>query len=512
MLTILLMFLISIWTNISRRKHDLSVSPVIIVQHDLDSVPNQLEPISYLSSDLRKLGELYLLNPKLRSTPNYTTLRNIKECRINKRRIRFQKFRKQELREQNLNNISEIPHDPANPILNSKCFKFATVNARSIRNNINLILDVVLREDLDFLIVTETWLKNTEDCKSWLNAQCLHTLGYNHDSILRPGWRKGGGLLLIYKKTLSDQAITTTIPHCETGLWKISTNNFSVTCLGVYHPPPTGPAYILDAVFTTSFADHIALLQADHQNLIISGDFNIHVNDISNDDAIFFTEAMSLLGFKQHVQAATHQKGNTLDLVFTNPEYLSLSKCVAADFISDHRIVISQTTLLNPKPNQKSVDIRKYNSSNIQLFSESLNFQKVLEADDVNVAVDHYAKELQTKLDSFIPLKTKRITEHRKVPWFTDDIKIQRQLIRNRERVWLKYNQDHQWQAYKRERNRYKRMVTHQKTCFYSGKITELKGDTKSLYLLVSNLTTHTAENPLPDGLSDSNLSEGFAD
>ena len=168
MLLIIICVLLLIWTSNNKEKSDLLVSPDIIVQ--ANSITNHADRITYTGDQLRQMGHSYLLNSMWRSVPNYPTLRTIKSLRINKRRIRFQNFRKKEQRTINFNNLADIPKDPSSSILNSKCFTFGTINARSIKSTINHILEVLTRESLDFLIVTETWLKDTDKCTSWLNA------------------------------------------------------------------------------------------------------------------------------------------------------------------------------------------------------------------------------------------------------------------------------------------------------------------------------------------------------
>ena len=66
------------------------------------------------------------------------------------------------------------------------------------KNTINHLTDVLIREKIDIVVVTETWLKDDETGHAWLNSQCLHDLHYKHDNIPRAGGKKGGGLLLIY--------------------------------------------------------------------------------------------------------------------------------------------------------------------------------------------------------------------------------------------------------------------------------------------------------------------------
>ena len=521
MLCLLLLILITLWTQIHKENHGLNLS-LPIIDHSVQLGPSRLnelkvkhgaltnhaEPITYTSQQLHGIGENFLLNPKLRSIPSYDTLRTIKALKINKRRIRLQHWSKQQRRSVLMSNLRDIPPDPSKPILANKNMTFGTVNARSIKSSINQIVDLLVREHLDFLLVTETWLKPKDD--PWLNSQGLHGIGYRSNAIHHPGNKKGGGIMLIYKSTLLIKKVEKLgIPFCEAALWTLSNKKHTFNLLGLYHPPSSTTS-TSDLVFTEDLADTISDLTADHKHLIISGDLNIHVNNLASDDAVFFNEAMSSLGLKQHVTHSTHQAGNILDLVLTNPDCLPISKCVSADFVSDHRLVICETDLRNAPLTAKRVKVRKITS--IENFASSLDFTEAMNTTTLQDAVDHYESELTSKFNANFLEIVKTFTDRPKVPWFSDSLKAQRLIVRNRERIWLKYSQDHQWEAYKTERNKYRMMLTTQKRQFYSLAVSKVKGDSKALYQLANNLTSHVLENPLPPSTSDSDQSEIFAD
>ena len=72
-------------------------------------------------------------------------------------------------------------------------------------------------------------------------------------------------------------------------------------------------------------------------DLIIAGDFNIHVNDVDNADARQFLDAMEALGFDQLVNFCTHKSGNILDLMFTCiGNKIKCGNIKLDGFISDH--------------------------------------------------------------------------------------------------------------------------------------------------------------------------------
>jgi len=51
--------------------------------------------------------------------------------------------------------------------------------------------------------------------------------------------------------------------------------------------------------------------------VVIGGDINIHVENLSNVNASCFLELLTSIDLQQHVMSSTHQAGGTLDLVIT---------------------------------------------------------------------------------------------------------------------------------------------------------------------------------------------------
>ena len=90
-------------------------------------------------------------------------------------------------------------------------------------------------------------------------------------------------------------------------------------------------------MFVDDLTEILTSILRDCSNTIISDDFNIHTQDPNDVDAMAFNDTMKALGLNQHVQASIHNKGNILDLIFTeNGSNLTLLNCHYGEFISDH--------------------------------------------------------------------------------------------------------------------------------------------------------------------------------
>ena len=103
-------------------------------------------------------------------------------------------------------------------------------------------------------------------------------------------------------------------------------------------------------------------------NLVIIGDFNIHMDTNSNDSKKF----RALLGsfdLLQKVNFPTHILGHTIDLVLTKSRNDNISHVHATEAFSDH---FSITFKVNITPQRRisgdTVTFRKYHKINMELF------------------------------------------------------------------------------------------------------------------------------------------------
>ena len=68
----------------------------------------------------------------------------------------------------------------------------------------------------------------------------------------------------------------------------------------IYHLPPKGKHNTTNGMFIYHITDLLTKKLPLYQNSILLGDFNIHIEDQTNADAVVFNETMRALGFEQH--------------------------------------------------------------------------------------------------------------------------------------------------------------------------------------------------------------------
>ena len=364
---------------------------------------------------------------------------------------------------------------------------------------------------MDLLLVTESWLKRKEQDEIWLKSQEFSKGCYSTISIPRRGPRRGGGLLCISKNSVKTKLLNIIKSDLYEGaVMLIKSGSKELVLLSVYHPPQSTGC---NGPFTEQLLDQVAKLQLLHQNIIIMGDFNIHVNDITDADAVYLIDAMSALGFSQVVRHATHKLGNTLDLLFYSEfSTIKVQRTIVTDMLSDHRFVLALLNVGKPKCSNKERTIRKIDNNLIKTVGREFNQSLILDSKNLETCIEEFNKESINLMDKHFPLKKIKISNKTRVPWFDKSTRDQRKIVRNREKIWLRYNEDHQWKAYKRERNRYLNMIKYNKKQLYSGMIIDAKGNIKKLYQVMYGLTGQNSTQEFPSGYSDEDLAEEFAD
>ena len=77
----------------------------------------------------------------------------------------------------------------------------------------------------------------------------------------------------------------------------------------IYRPPPSKANGLTLTQFLTKFGGYLAAYATYAGNIMIAGDFNIHVDQGSDKLATDFMELMESFGYTQLVNGATHRLG-----------------------------------------------------------------------------------------------------------------------------------------------------------------------------------------------------------
>lgn len=225
--------------------------------------------------------------------------------------------------------------------------------------------------------VTETWLRNSENYNFSIAEVC--PTGYRFYHVPRKNSR-GGGVGLLIKKQMKVTKQTQTnfssfkyldiVMTCSTGSTRIVT---------IYRPPPSKGNQLNCSLFFEEFCTLAEQLVVSPGNLLIVGDFNYHMDKISNLETVKFNKILESFSLVQHVNGPTHKKGHTLDLIITRAEdELVTSVEIRDPMLSDHSAVHCKLRLKKPPLERMEISYRKLRSVNMDSFNDDLKQSDLL--------------------------------------------------------------------------------------------------------------------------------------
>ena len=115
-------------------------------------------------------------------------------------------------------------------------------------------------------------------------------------------------------------------------------------------------------------------------------------------------------------------------------------------------MVIIETSNKKPTEAPQYKEYRKLTTAAITEFQKNFNNQPILDVTNLEDAIHQPNDQMLRNFNKVVPLKRRRSLK--KASWFNKNLLDQRKIVKkNREQKWLEYRQQHQWIAFKRERN-----------------------------------------------------------
>ena len=152
----------------------------------------------------------------------------------------------------------------------------------------------------------------------------------------------------------------------------------------------------------------LASISGSFRNMIVWGDFNIHINDENDNEAGIFVDTM--MGFNQHVSFPTHRVGNILDLVFTETcNSIEVKSCTPGPIFSDHTAVEIVVTQSTQYVQSKLIKYRKLRDININKLNNDLKVSDIVNG-PIDDMVDRLESKLLQALDKHAPEISKTVT------------------------------------------------------------------------------------------------------
>jgi hypothetical protein len=320
----------------------------------------------------------------------------------------------------------------------------------------------------------------------------------------------GGGLGILYKTplnlTVTPSQRYITFEHC------VITLKNSIDFVLVYRPYPSKVNGFKTAQFLEEFDTFLEELSVNPHQLVLLGDFNVHV-DTNKWDAKHFSESLSNCGMRQFISGPTHKHGHTLDLLITRDEdHIVQESGIHPPFYSDHHIITSTLKCDKPPPMKITISSRQYGKMDRNRFRNMLkdhcsNFP--MDTQDPNALVGRFETMSTSILDQVCPVTTRHRVIKPRLPWYNDNIHKARRVRRRLERKWRKSRSEVDELVFRTQKDHVAKLITEAKIEYFSNKFSS--GTSKDMYATINGLLNNTAKAlPVRDSSSDSDLANDF--
>ena len=277
--------------------------------------------------------------------------------------------------------------------------------------------------------------------------------------------------------------------------------------------------YRIPSMSIISFCDELLqVLENDiakpADKTLFIGDFNIHVDDSSDSDTITFMDLLDSYNMLNKVTFPTHVKHHSLDLVIEDRDNTVVSNVKEGMFLSDHCFVHSTLDIIIPKLKECLLTFRKLKlidhltlKSDIE---ESLNKIGLQNSTNDQQLVASYNTILSELLEKHTPLRTKKVKQSHRQPWF--DNRIRREIIirRKKERTYRSDPMEYNLNAFYQQCRFVSNIIKTTKRTYYTQKLADNKTNFKQIFEISNKLLYKNEPVPLPSTDNKKNLADKF--
>ena len=360
--------------------------------------------------------------------------------------------------------------------------------------------------------MTETWLTDRDS----VSIAALNPTGYSFINFPRPSSRSGGGAGVFFNKSfnlvLSDGGEKRSFEFSE---WKLSAHGRTIKIIIIYRPPYSEAHPVPASEFFREFSSNLETIVLCPEVLLVTGDFNFHLDDDSDADAKKFMELLDTFGLQQHVTTPTHVSGHILEFVISRSSNdINVFSLESSYFISDHCFIECLLSIPGPNIMFKEVTYRKLKHIDVDRFrsdiaSSALSNSQWSSLESISQCYDETLLQI---LDKHAPINSKVLTIRPRVPCFSPELREHKATRRRLERRILSTKTQADKIAYRNACNTYSMLLRKSKRKYYSDLIDECGVNTKKLFYVVHSLTNMSHANHLPPYDDPCKLADDFGE
>ena len=387
-----------------------------------------------------------------------------------------------------------------------------TLNARSLNNKSAAFVDLVCDVRADLFTICETWFKDHHSAVlSELTPPGYRMLVH----CPRPG-RRGGGTALLVKEGINvSNVYSDEKTSFEVSEWLVSFGSTRVRIVIVYRPPYSEDHPITAGVFFHEFAEYLEFVVMSSDKLLITGDFNFHMDVPTDPNNIHFRDLLDVMGLVQHVKQPTHIHGHTLDpIIMRQSDDFIAEELLFEKFISDHAALICSLMTRRPVVELKHAEYRKLKSIDSVLFAEDIrnSILYIDPPDDLEKLFNCYNRTLSSLLKKHAPIQSRKIRNRPRPPWFDDEIMQARRDRLKAEKRWRRTGLASDLLAFKSKRNYVIYVMNKARRTYYSQFIEENSSNQSKLSRESKRLLNIQADKTLPPQTNAVKLANDMGD
>ena len=368
-------------------------------------------------------------------------------------------------------------------IRSQKAKTFDLTNMLCELENNNIVIHV--------LLLCETYI-------TALNVDLCQINGYSLIYKARGNSHGGGVSIMIHKDlnyTKKDVSAFYTEKTTELIAIELHLKSKKILLAECYHSPNNDPK-----TFIKIMDDFLKNITKDYSTIILSGDFNFNLLNISHHLNASVLDLFTRNLFEPLITIptrVTHKSATLIDNIYlynkdnTNPNLGENSSYVILDDISDH------FPCLSIFPNIYTVDKKSYKYEFRKITTDGVtkcnhdllntNWDNVL-CNDIDTDYDSFMNVLNCSLDKHLPMKTEIGNADRPYTksWYTKNIQKYR---RKAKQLYLRSIKDpSKVQEYRNYRNSLNRLIRYERQTYYTEKFKKFRNNINCTWSLINGL------------------------
>ncbi len=371
---------------------------------------------------------------------------------------------------------------------------FGLLNVQSINNKSVTICDLIEDDNFDIMALTETWHAQSSD----LPLRNAAPPGYSIIDAPRPHMSdytgaNHGGIAIVHRSTIASRLIALPfyVTTFETLICSLRTPLTNLMFVVVYRPAS-------QPITNKFFDDLTSLLEVTamyKSKTVICGDFNVHIDDSNDSNALQLLDLLEAFGLTQHINGSTHMFGHTLDLVITAPDFVPLHTCADSPIFSDHGLVTCFLPHSRPVSSclQTKV-IRKIKAIDNQIVTQTVMNLPIcadiprLVGQPASALCELYSTSLRQVLDDLAPATTISVRDSSLSPWYDGECRAARRLARSFERRYRRSRMEADRLAWIRQLETKRVLITQKAASYWTNSLHACHGNSKQLWCCLNTI------------------------